>query len=348
MKVLVEMRRQLNEQNFGDFDELKDDYFTKIVEQPVSKLLNVAYMSAALNRLLGEVPHGLVECLSSIFVRIIHALSTYKTLTDVTPNLLELVSLESKELVSREAEAIREKVEDVVNRMLDTLINVISSSVLPETEGSDIHPVTKAVAKGIGSLLQHRNSINLILAGNCRQTHQGIHTRKSLSSLISNLIMHLESLLKRDCKGLVPKELQYIFLLNNLHFILHQVESSITKEPTGYDWVVQHEKQIEHYLEKYIETSWAPVYSHLADNDGKHLSLWKPSCLEQFTAAFQPVYDIQRYWKVPDPHLREKLRVSISKKVIPSYCVYLAKHSSKSLSISTKYLEDLLSELFEG
>ncbi|CAL4892323.1 unnamed protein product [Urochloa decumbens] len=324
-RVDEEMRRQLNEQNFGAFDELKGDYFAKIVEQTILKLLNVDSMSAALDRLL-EVPQGFVECLSSIFLRIGNALSTHKTIADAASTLLELVSPESREPVSIKAEAVQESVEDVVSRLLDTLTNVISSSVLPETEGSDIHPVTRAVVKGIGLLFHHRETLNLILARNCCQALEGIHSTKSFSCLISNLMMHFDRVLEQNSKILVHRELQYIFLLNNLQFVLQRVENLGLKEPTGYDWVVRYQKRIEHYLEEYIEASWAPVSSHVADKDSKRFSFWKPSCVQQFTTAFQSVYDIQRHWKVPDPHLREMLRVSISKKIVPSYCEYLKKH----------------------
>jgi hypothetical protein len=84
--------RQLNEQNFGAFDELKGDYFAKIAEQPVLKLLDIDSMSAALDRLLEELPCGLAESLSSIFLKISHALSTQRTIADAVPTMLELVS----------------------------------------------------------------------------------------------------------------------------------------------------------------------------------------------------------------------------------------------------------------
>lgn len=348
-RVLVEMRRQLNEQNFGAFDELKGDYFAKIVEQPVLKLLDVDSMSAALDRLLEEVPPGWVESLSSIFLRISHALSTHKTIADAVPIILELVSPECRGPISRKAEVVQERVQNVVNRMLDTLTNVISCSVLPETEGSDVHPVTRAVVKGVELLFQHRASLNLILARNCCQELEGIHSTKSFPCLISNLMMHLERVLEQNSKLLVHRELQYIFLMNNLQFVVQRVENSGLKEPTGYDWVVQYQKQIEHNLEEYIEASWAPVSSHVADKGAKHFSFWKPSCVQQFATAFQSVYDIQRHWKVPDPHLRGKLRASISKNVVPSYCEYLKKHrkDDRSIWMTAKDLEDLLAELFE-
>jgi hypothetical protein len=152
-RVLVEMRRQLSEADLGAFDELKGDYFAKIVEQTVSKLLNVASTLAALNKLLEEIPQGLVECVQSVFPRIVHALSTYSTLSDVVPTLLELVSPNSRESISRESDAIRKKVEDVVNRMLVTLTYAMSASSLTEVEDTDVHPMTKAVVEGTGSLL---------------------------------------------------------------------------------------------------------------------------------------------------------------------------------------------------
>jgi len=242
-RVLVEMRRQLNEQSFGAFDELKEDYFAKVVEQPVRKLLDVDSMSAALDRLLEELPPGLVESLSSIFLRTGHALTTHKTIADAAPTILELVSPECRGPISRKVEAVQERVQDIVNRMLDTLTNVISCGALPETEGSDIHPVTRAVAKGIGLLFQHRVTLNLILDRNRCQELDGIQSIKSFPCLISNLTMHLERVLEQNSKLLVHKELQYIFLMNNLQFILQQAENSGLKEPTGYDWVVRYQKQ---------------------------------------------------------------------------------------------------------
>ncbi|KAM0928955.1 hypothetical protein ACQ4PT_001920 [Festuca glaucescens] len=230
-RVLVEMRQQLSEADLGAFDDLKGDYFAKIVEQPVSKLLNVASTSAALKKLLEEIPQGLVECVQSVFPRIVHALRTYSTLSDVVPTLLELVSPDSRESISRKSEAIRSKVEDVVNRMLDILTDVMSASSLPEAEDADIHPVTKAVAEGTGSLLEHRDSLNLILAHSCCQVYEGVPAIESYNSLISGLIVHLQSVLRRSCKGPLRKESQYIFLLNNMQFILNQFKSSAMEDP---------------------------------------------------------------------------------------------------------------------
>jgi hypothetical protein len=71
-----------------------------------------------------------------------------------------------------------------------------------------------------------------------------------------------------DCR-----ELQHIFMANNLQFVLQRVENIGLMEPIEYDWVMRYLKQIEHYLEEYIKTSWAPVSSHVADKDGKHFRL---------------------------------------------------------------------------
>jgi phosphoenolpyruvate carboxylase len=102
---------------------------------------------------LEEILEGLVQCVQSVFPRIVHALSTYITLSDVVPTLLELVSPNSRESISRESDAIRKKVEDVVNRMLVTLTYAMSASSLTEVEDTDVHPMTKAVVEGTGSLL---------------------------------------------------------------------------------------------------------------------------------------------------------------------------------------------------
>lgn len=131
-----------------------------------------------------------------------------------------------------------------------TLTNMISSSILPETEGSNVHPVTRAVVKGIGLLFQNRETLNFILTCNCCKALEGMHRTKSFPRLIYNLMLHLESVLKQNSKLLDCRELQHIFMANNLQFVLQRVENIGLMEPIEYDWVMRYLKQIEHYLEE--------------------------------------------------------------------------------------------------
>ena len=78
---------------------------------------------------------------------------------------------------------------------------------------------------------------------------------------------------------------------------------------------------------------------------------------KNFNACFEDIYRIQTAWKVPDPQLREELRISISEKVIPAYRSFMGRfgsqlesgrHGGKYIKYTPEDLENYLLDLFEG
>jgi exocyst complex protein 7 len=78
---------------------------------------------------------------------------------------------------------------------------------------------------------------------------------------------------------------------------------------------------------------------------------------KNFNLAFEEIYRNQTIWKVPDPQLREELKISISENVIPAYRAFLGRYGSqvdggrssgKYIKYTPEDLEGQLSDLFEG
>ena len=79
-----------------------------------------------------------------------------------------------------------------------------------------------------------------------------------------------------------------------------------------------------------------------------------PCCLMRYSAQhnfetkFEKTYIKQKLWKVPDPELREELRTSIIERVISSVTMFLEDKGISASGSTTKKLEQMLEELFEG
>jgi hypothetical protein len=63
-------------------------------------------------------------------------------------------------------------------------------------------------------------------------------------------------------------------------------------------------------------------------------------------------YEVQKFWKVPDPNLREVLRRAVTEKVVSGLTEYLGETNdtirAPGSSFTPQELEDMLQELFEG
>ncbi|XP_066372642.1 uncharacterized protein [Miscanthus floridulus] len=93
-------------------------------------------------------------------------------------------------------------------------------------------------------------------------------------------------------------------------------------------------RKIENYIETYLQVSWAPVLSCLYNSTP--LCMGRYSSPAKFESEFQKTYNAQKFWKVPDPKLRRRLRVAVIDKVISSFEKYL-EYSGISPSRITPY-----------
>ncbi|KAF5729562.1 exocyst complex component EXO70A1 [Tripterygium wilfordii] len=165
---------------------------------------------------------------------------------------------------------------------------------------------------------------------------------------------------KLDCKAELYKEmsLSYLFLTNNHHFIVEQVRSSHLKDLLGDDWVSKHAKKVRQYALSYESMAWTKVFSTLTDTISPAMTPEvAKECFQRFNAAFEEAYRKQTSWIVPDRKLRDELKVSVAKKLVPVYREFYDAHSpmlsgQKNLELLVRFgpedLGNFLSDLFHG
>ncbi|KAI5075594.1 hypothetical protein GOP47_0009670 [Adiantum capillus-veneris] len=122
---------------------------------------------------------------------------------------------------------------------------------------------------------------------------------------------------------------------------------------------------VRQYATNYVRAAWMRVLACLRDEgitvSGSFSSGVSKVALKERFKAFNSCFDelirTQSAWVVPDPQLREELRLSIAEKLIPAYRSFSSRyqgyldsgrHPGKYVKYSAEDLENCLLDLFEG
>ncbi|KAL0436836.1 UNVERIFIED_CONTAM: Exocyst complex component EXO70B1 [Sesamum radiatum] len=124
--------------------------------------------------------------------------------------------------------------------------------------------------------------------------------------------------------------LSYLFLANNLNYVVYKVQNSNLGLLIGSNWIRKHEAKVKRYLAKYEKLGWSKILSSLPDNPTEEISPKEvKECFKKFNSSFQEAYKKQCSWVIPDPKIRESVKLSVSKKILSGYLVFYQKHRGK-------------------
>ncbi|KAM1069306.1 hypothetical protein ACFX13_001267 [Malus domestica] len=113
-------------------------------------------------------------------------------------------------------------------------------------------------------------------------------------------------LCKLDMKADIYKDvsLSYLFLANNLHFIVENVQQTPNlKLLVGEDWVTEHANKVKLYASNYESTTRTKVLSSLPEKSSEISPEMAKECFKRFNARLKK----QTSWAVEDGKLRELL-----------------------------------------
>ncbi|KAF8082727.1 hypothetical protein N665_0809s0029 [Sinapis alba] len=197
--------------------------------------------------------------------------------------------------------------------------------------GGGVHPLTRYVMNYLSFLADYNDSIAVIFE-NWQPTSpspspesfagEEAHPEELYSSPVSVRIawVILLTLCKIDGKAQPYKDvaLSYLFLANNLQYVVVKVRSSSLKVLLGEDWVVRHEGKVKQYAEKFEKLAWGKVMTSLPENPAEEITLEEARELfGRFNDEFETAYRKQISWVVPDPKLRDWIKISLSQKLLP-------------------------------
>ncbi|XWS07848.1 hypothetical protein CRYUN_Cryun41cG0028200 [Craigia yunnanensis] len=303
--------------------------------------------------------------------RIFLLIELHEAISELWPEIETIFNIELTSAVKLQALSSLHKVGESVCTLLTNVGSSIqkdSSKCLVASGG--IHPLARSAMSYISSLADYGGMLSDIVAdhplpGNSPLPESYFENPTSIDGPKPAVSVHLAWLIlvllcKLDRKAELYKDvsLSYLFLANNLQFIIDQVHASNLKYLLGEEWVSRHTKKIKQYALSYESVAWNKVFSSLPE---RTLSVLSPEavkdCFRRFNAAFEEAYMKQTLWIVPDGKLRDELKVSIARKLVPAYRefyeTYLVTLSGEKnlgvlVRISPDDLGNYLSDLFHG
>ncbi|CAL1389107.1 unnamed protein product [Linum trigynum] len=354
VRVLLTGEKRLCDQIFSTSDSAREICFNENAKGCIMQLLNFGE-AVAIGRRSSE--------------KLFRILDMYDVLSVVIPDLEMMVTDgflcgEAKGVLSGLGEAAKGTFSEFQSAVQN------EASRKPMLSG-EIHPLTRYVMNYVKLVVDYSHTLNSLFAesdedessgGSGSHTDDGEENATPISRRVLALLSILESNLEEKSKLYEDGAMHYIFLMNNILYIVQKVKDSELIKVVGDQWVRKRRGQIRQYATSYLRAAWSRALSCLKDegiggSSGSASRVALKERFKSFNAWFEDIYRVQTGWKVPDPQLREELRISISEKVIPAYRAFLGrfgshlesgKHSGKYIKFTPEDLENYVPDLFEG
>ncbi|KAK4768074.1 hypothetical protein SAY87_003215 [Trapa incisa] len=353
VRVLLSGEKKLCDQIFDEAEWMKEACFKDTAKGCLIQLLN-----------FGEAVAIGVRSSEKLF----RILDMYDALAGVMPDLQAMIM---DDFVRIEAKGVLDALGDAARGTFEEFEKAVQNETSRRPmQGGEIHPLTRYVMNYIKLLADYSDTLNLLLGSSEDELQNLQHKDDKLqienmppiSQRLLLLLSCLESNLEEKSRLYEDPGMQYVFLMNNIWYMVQKVKDSELAKLLGDHWVRKRRGQVRQYARNYLRTSWTKALSCLKDEGigGSSSNASRVALKERFksfNACFEDIYRIQTAWKVPDTQLQDELRISISEMVIPAYRSFLGRFrnqlesgrdSGKYIKYTPEDLENYVSDLFVG
>lgn len=292
--------------------------------------------------------------------KIFLTLDVYQCLVELTPRIDEVFGCYDSTLSS-----VRSVIAGALGSLEEAVVSMIDefeSSISKESSksvisGGGIHQLTRYVMNYIVFLADYSEVLAKIIPekttsfGSPEEEESTSSSSSSpLAKRISWLILFL--LCKIDAKSRLYNDvaLSYLFLINNLHYVVVKVRTSNLKEVLSEGWLVKHEGKVKKYVAKFEKIVWGQVMitslpTADEEEDGAE------EFVRGFSDRFEEAYKRQTGWVVPDSKLRDEIKVSVAMMLIPAYTEVYKKYRvglRKNIGFAPDDIGNYVSDLYFG
>lgn len=351
------------DQVFSISNNIRESCFTKIAKDSALTLFTFPEMVAKYKKLSLE--------------KMFRILDLYDSISELWSEIELIFGFDSTEVVKSQAMNSMVKLREAAHAMLSEFESAIKKDSSKVVSGGGIHPLTRYVMNYLIFLSDYSGPISDIIADWSTSAKSplpesillspiaddgyGDSPSSTVSVRLAWLILVL--LCKLDGKagfyGDVP--LSYLFLANNLNYVVSKVRESSLKLLLGSDWLANHEAKVEQYMANYKRMGWNKVMTSLPENSTAEISPAEAmECFCKFNSGFEEAYRKQSSWVIPDPKLRDEVKISLAKKIVSAYRPFYVKNCDTVARIGSggvvesivrfapDDLQNYLSDLFYG
>ncbi|XP_004490667.1 exocyst complex component EXO70B1-like [Cicer arietinum] len=354
LKILFPSERRLCDRVFFGFSSAADFSFMEVCRGSTVQLLNFADAVAIGSR----SPE-----------RLFKILDVFETLRDLISEFESLFCDQYSVSLRNEAITIWKRLGESIRGIFMELENLIrrdpAKAAVPN---GGLHPITRYVMNYLRAACRSRQTLEQVFEDyghplkDYPRVDDRMHSSSSMSVQMDWIMELLESNLEAKSKIYKDPALCYVFLMNNGRYIVQKTIDSELGALLGDDWIKKHTMKIRLYHMQYQRSSWNKVIGFLkVENNGtlqpNGVAKSMKEKLKSFNMGFDDICRVQSLWFVYDEQLREEIRVSIEKILLPAYGNFIArfqsvpelgKNGDKYIKYGTEDIEVRLNDLFQG
>ncbi|CAN1329412.1 Exocyst complex component EXO70H1 [Linum perenne] len=248
-------------------------------------------------------------------------LDIYEAISDLWPEIESIFEFESTAPIRNRAVNSLIKLGEAVRTTLSDLeMSITKDNSKMSVPGGGVHPLTRYVMNYISLLSDYSGVLSDIVAdwplefsSPLPETYFHSPTAVRLAWLILVLLCKLDG----KAQSYKDVALCYLFLANNLNYVVNKVRSSNLKFHLGDEWIEKHSKKVRQYAANYERVGWDKVISSL--NSSPATVHQAAECFRKFNSAFEEAYRKQSSWVVPHSRLRDEIKISVARKIGPAY-----------------------------
>ncbi|KAG2397668.1 hypothetical protein LR48_Vigan1242s000100 [Vigna angularis] len=330
---------------------LSDHVFSSNPEKRISESCFAEITKDGAVSLFG-FPEMVAKCKKSP-EKMFRTLDLYEAISDRWTRIESIFSFESTSAIRLQAITSMVKLGEAVRTMLTDFETAIQKDSSKTTvPGGGVHPLTRYVMNYLTFLADYSGVLVDIIPDLPQSPLPESYYRSpmrdenppasELSEKIAWLILVV--LCKLDGKAEFYKnvELSYLFLANNMQYVVSKVRRSNLGFLLGEEWLAKHELKVTEYASKYERVGWSKVFASLPENPAAEVKAEQARThFMKFDAAFHETCRKQSSWVVSDPKLRDEIKGSIGSKLMQKYSEFYEKNRVGSKSFRFILPEDI-------
>ncbi|GER43499.1 exocyst subunit EXO70 family protein [Striga asiatica] len=343
VKTLFTGERILCDHVFASDDSLRESCFADVTREGAQILF--AFPECVARH---GAPRGLPE-------RIFRLLDMHRAISGLLPEIESVFSGKPSGAARAQALAALERLaESACVALGEFEATVIKEPVkLPPVAEGGVHGLTIDVTAYLSGLAEYGGVLSEVLPPESDSPETAVG--RKMAWLLLMLLCNLDAKAKRY----KDVSLSYLFLVNNLQYVVVKARGSKLGNLLGEEWFAEHEYKVKQFVERYERLGWGHVIDSIPSDPtaadappAKVREIFK-----KFNTAFDQACRKQGVFVVVDSKLRDQIKISLARKICGPYREFYIEHREKmererfSASVVRYAPEDVghqLSDLFWG
>ncbi|KAJ1688657.1 hypothetical protein LUZ63_012812 [Rhynchospora breviuscula] len=301
--------RQLSDSIFGASPEpIRDSVFASVVGDIASTFFSFPETVSVRARNSPE--------------RLFSILDMHEKITNLIPDIEVLFGCEPTAMVLSKVTSAITNLIDAARMSLNEFEKAVRKAKPHSSPGGGILSLSWYVMNYLVCLFDYEASLHMILGSMPQEMNTssfdiqisddwyGSPVSVRIAWLIHVLLQKLESM----AESYREVSLSYLFLVNNLQYVVKKVKNSSLKDSLGEEWVVAQEKKVRRYMEGHVRSAWANVSAALPVKEEEHVER-----VREFEVVFQKAMKERESWVIVDERMREEVRQLVEGMVVPAY-----------------------------